>query len=105
MPLIDFSYNNSYHASIQMAPFDALYGKTYRLPIGLFEVGVAALLGLYVVLKATEKVLKIAQSLQKSYADVRRRYLEFKVCDFIYLKVSPMKGVKRFGKKRKLRPH
>ena len=78
-PLIEFTYNNSYHSSIQMAPYEALYGRRCRSPIGLFEVGEAALIGLDSVLDVMEKVqlirdrLKTAQSRQKSYAYVRRK--------------------------------
>ena len=110
LPLIEFAYNNSYHSSIGMAPFEALYGRRCRSPVGWFEVGEVALLGPDLVMDALEKVrmirerLKTAQSRQKSYADVRRRDLEFKVGDWVYLKVSPMKGVVRFGKKGKLSP-
>ncbi|XP_060170798.1 uncharacterized protein LOC132601749, partial [Lycium barbarum] len=110
LPLIEFSYNNSYHASIGMAPFEALYGRRCRSPIGWFELGEAELLGPDLVHQAMEKVkliqerLKTAQSRQKSYTDVRRRDLEFSVDDWVFLKVSPMKGVMRFGKKGKLSP-
>ncbi|KAH0711565.1 hypothetical protein KY289_007524 [Solanum tuberosum] len=110
LPLIEFAYNNSYHSSIQMAPYEALYGRRCRSPIGWFEVGEAQLLGPDLVHQAMEKVkviqerLKTAQSRQKSYTDVRRRALEFEVNDWVYLKVSPMKGVMRFGKKGKLSP-
>ncbi|KAF3623052.1 hypothetical protein FXO37_32055 [Capsicum annuum] len=108
--LIEFTYNNSFHASIQMAPFEALYGRRCRSPIGWFEVGETAVIGLDVVFEAMEKFklirerLKIAQSRQKSYADVRRKDIEFNINDLMYLKVSPMKGVKRFRKKGKLSP-
>ena len=110
LPLIEFAYNNSYHSSIQIAPYEALYGRRCRSPVGWFEVGEAALIGPDSVLDAMEKVqlikdrLKTAQSRQKSYADVRRRELEFQVADWVFLKVSPMKGVMRFGKKGKLSP-
>ncbi|XP_060200298.1 uncharacterized protein LOC132628537, partial [Lycium barbarum] len=110
LPLIEFSYNNSYHASIGMTPFEALYGRRCRSPIGWFEVGEAELLGPDLFYQAMDKVkliqerLKTAQSRQKSYTDVRRRDLEFSVDDWVYLKVSPMKGVMRFGKKGKLSP-
>ncbi|XP_070025600.1 uncharacterized protein [Nicotiana sylvestris] len=93
-----------------MAPFEALYGRRYRSPIGRFEVGEAELIGLDVVHQAMEKVkiikerLKTAQSRQKSYSDVRCRDLEFKEDDWVFLKVSPMKGIMRFGKKGKLSP-
>ncbi|KAH0746323.1 hypothetical protein KY285_007980 [Solanum tuberosum] len=110
LPLIEFAYNNSYHSSIGMAPFEALYGRRCRSPVGWFEVGEVALLGPDLVMEALEKVrmirerLKMAQSRQKSYADVRRRALEFRVGDWVYLKVSPMKGVVRLGKMGKLSP-
>ncbi|WMV54410.1 hypothetical protein MTR67_047795 [Solanum verrucosum] len=55
--------------------------------------------------KVIQERLKTAQSRQKSYTDVRRRELEFEVDDWVYLKVSPMKGVKKFGKKGKLSPY
>ncbi|WMV23522.1 hypothetical protein MTR67_016913, partial [Solanum verrucosum] len=110
LPLIEFAYNNSYHSSIQMAPYEALYGRRCRSPIGWFEVGEAGLKGPDLFHQAMEKVkviqerLKTAQSHQKSYTDVRRRALEFEVDDWVYLEVSPMKGVMRFGKKGKLSP-
>ncbi|XP_070010131.1 uncharacterized protein [Nicotiana sylvestris] len=93
-----------------MAPFEALYGRRYRSLIRWFEVGEVELLGPDLVHHAMEKVkviqerMKTAQSRQKSYANVRRRELEFQVDDWVFLKVSPMKGVIRFGKKGKLSP-
>ncbi|WMV24288.1 hypothetical protein MTR67_017673 [Solanum verrucosum] len=110
LPLIEFAYNNSYHSSIQMSPYEALYGRRCRSPVGWFEVGETALIGPDSVLDAMGKVqliidrLKTAQSRQKSYANVRRRELEFQVDDWVLLKVSPMKGMMRFGKKGKLSP-
>ena len=110
LPLIEFAYNNSYHSSIKMAPYEALYGRKCRSPIGWFEVGETTLLGPDLVQQAMEKVkviqqrLKTAQSRHKSYADIRRRGLEFSIGDWVFLKVSPMKGVMRFGKKGKLSP-
>ncbi|WMV42349.1 hypothetical protein MTR67_035734 [Solanum verrucosum] len=93
-----------------MAPYETIYGRRYRSLIGWFEVGEAGLIGIDLVHQAMEKVkviqerLKTAQSRQKSYTDVRKRELEFEVDDWVYLKVSPMKGVMRFGKKGKLSP-
>nr|XP_016449381.1 PREDICTED: uncharacterized protein LOC107774385 [Nicotiana tabacum] len=93
-----------------MAPYEAMYGRRYRLPIGWFDVGEAELLGPYLFYQAMEKVkliqeyLKTAQSRQKSYSDMRCRDLEFQVNDWVFLEVSPKKGVMRFGKKRKLSP-
>ena len=108
LPLIEFAYNNSYHSSIEMAPFVALYGWKSRSPICWNEVGERKLLGPELVQLTTEKIqlirerLLAAQSRQKSYADNRRRDLEFQVGDHVFLKVSPSKGVMRFGKKGKL---
>lgn len=56
LPLIEFSYNNSYYSSIQMVPFEALYRKRYRSPIVWFEVGEATLIGLNMVFEVMEKV-------------------------------------------------
>ncbi|KAH0733004.1 hypothetical protein KY289_004192 [Solanum tuberosum] len=110
LPLIEFAYNNSYDSSIQMAPYEALYRRRCRSPIGWFEVGEAGLIGPELVHQSMKKVkviqerLKTAQSRQESYTNVRRRELKFEVDDWVYLKVSPMKGVMRFGKKGKLSP-
>ncbi|KAH0644818.1 hypothetical protein KY284_032702 [Solanum tuberosum] len=110
LSLIEFAYNNNYYSSIQMAPYEALYGHRCRSLLSWFEVGKATLIGPDSVHEAMEKVelirdrLKTAQSRQKSYADVRRRELEFQTDDWVFLKVSPMKGLMRFGKKRKLSP-
>ncbi|XP_049414651.1 uncharacterized protein LOC125877384 [Solanum stenotomum] len=93
-----------------MAPYEALYGRKCRFPIGWFETGETALFGPDLVHQAMEKVkmiqqwLEIAQSRHKSYVDVKRRGLEFFIGYWVFLKVSPMKGVMRFGKKGKLSP-
>ena len=87
LPLLDFSYNNSYHSTISMAPFNGLYGKRCRSPLGLYEVGEFALLGPDFVFEALEKVRvikdrqKMAQSRQKSFAYNIKRDLEFEVED------------------------
>ncbi|GJR35802.1 putative reverse transcriptase domain-containing protein [Tanacetum coccineum] len=110
LPLIEFSYNNSYHTSIKCAPFEALYGQKCRSPVIWTEVGESQLIGPEIVQETTEKIfqikerLKTARSRQKSYADKRRKPLEFEVGDRVLLKVSPWKGVVRFGKKGKLAP-
>jgi hypothetical protein len=110
LPLIEFSYNNSYHASIQCAPFEALYGRKCRSPLAWAEVGESQLIGPEIIVETTEKIaqikerLKAARDRQKSYADVRRRPLEFSVGDFVLLKVSPWKGIVRFVKRGKLGP-
>ncbi|GKA79021.1 putative reverse transcriptase domain-containing protein [Tanacetum coccineum] len=110
LPLIEFSYNNSYHTSIKAAPFEALYGRKCRSPICWAEVGDAQLTGPEIVRETTEKIIQIKHRLQasrdrqKSYADKRRKPLEFQVGDKVMLKVSPWKGVIRFGKRGKLNP-
>ncbi|KAJ9558488.1 hypothetical protein OSB04_013102 [Centaurea solstitialis] len=111
LPLAEFSYNNSFHASIGMPPFEMLYGRKCRTPICWGEVGRRVLGSTEIVLKTTELVqmirerLATAQSRQKSYADRRRSDLEFRVGDYVLLKVSPWKGVIRFRKRGKLGPH
>ncbi|GJX32991.1 putative reverse transcriptase domain-containing protein [Tanacetum coccineum] len=110
LPLVEFSYNNSYHTSIKCAPFEALYGWKCRSPVIWTEVGESQLIGPEIVQETTEKIiqikerLKTARSRQKSYADNRRKPFEFKVGDRVLLKVSPWKEVVGFGKKGKLAP-
>nr|GEV72352.1 putative reverse transcriptase domain-containing protein [Tanacetum cinerariifolium] len=82
LPLVEFSYNNSYHASIKAAPFEALYGRKCRSPVCWAEVGDAQLAGLEIIQETTEKI----------------------VSDKVMLKVSPWKGVVGFGKQGKLNP-
>ncbi|GJY85734.1 putative reverse transcriptase domain-containing protein [Tanacetum coccineum] len=110
LSLVEFSYNNSYHSSVRCALFEALYGRKCRSPIMWAEVGEGQLIGPELVQETTKKIsqikdrLKAARDRQKSYADKRRKPLEFSVCDYVLLKVSPWKGVVRFGKKGKLAP-
>ena len=110
LKLVEFSYNNSYQESIRMAPFEALYGRKRRTPLHWVEVGDRGYFGPEFIKEAREQVgivrshLKTAQSRQKAYADKRRRPLEFAAGDFVYLKVSPMRGVHRFGIHGKLAP-
>jgi len=93
-----------------MAHFEALYGQKCRTPLNWIEPGERRYFGIDFVTEAKEQVriiqqhMKAAQSRQKSYTDKRRRPLKFEVGDYVYLKVSPMKGVQRFGVKRKLVP-
>ncbi|KAL4023299.1 hypothetical protein IC575_017051 [Cucumis melo] len=108
--LMEFAYNNSYQATIGMAPFEALYGKCCRSLVCWDEVGEKRMLGPELVQTTNAAIQKIrarmltTQSRQKSYADVRRKDLEFEVGDMVFLKVAPMKGVLRFVKKGKLSP-
>ncbi|GKA79402.1 putative reverse transcriptase domain-containing protein [Tanacetum coccineum] len=82
LPLVEFSYNNSYHASIKAAPFKALYSQKCRSPI--------------------KQRIQAAHDRQKSYADLKHKPMEFQVRDRVMLIVSPWKGVVRFGKRGKL---
>ncbi|GJY74549.1 putative reverse transcriptase domain-containing protein [Tanacetum coccineum] len=110
LPLVKFSYNNSYHASIKAAPFETLYGRKCRSPVCWAEVGQVQLTGPEMVHETTEKVIQIKQRMQaardrqKSYANLKRKPMEFQVGDRVMLKVSPWKGVVRFGERRKLNP-
>jgi hypothetical protein len=111
LPLAEFSYNNSYQASLKMAPFDALYGRRCRTPLNWLETGERTLFGPDLVEEAEEKVqvirenLKMAQMRQKSYHDKGTTPRHFEVGDYVYLKVPPpTKGVQRFGVKGKLAP-
>ncbi|KAD7477647.1 hypothetical protein E3N88_00783 [Mikania micrantha] len=110
LPLVEFSYNNSYHTSIQCAPFEALYGRKCRSPVCWSEVGESQIIGPELIQETTDKIaliqerIKAACDRQKSYADNRRRPLEFQIGDKVMLKVSPWKGIFRFGKRGKLSP-
>ncbi|GJY02896.1 putative reverse transcriptase domain-containing protein [Tanacetum coccineum] len=83
LPLVEFSYNNSYHSSVRCAPFEALYGRKCRSPTMRAEVREGQLIGRELVLETTKKIsqikdrLKAARDRQKSYADKRRKPLEF----------------------------
>ncbi|GKB84423.1 putative reverse transcriptase domain-containing protein [Tanacetum coccineum] len=96
--------------NILCAPFEALYGRKCRSPVLWAEIGDGCLIGPELVLETTDKVvlikekLKVARDRQKSYADKRRKPLEFEVGDRVLLRVSPWKGVMHFGKKGKLAP-
>ncbi|GKD90006.1 putative reverse transcriptase domain-containing protein [Tanacetum coccineum] len=95
LPLVEFSYNNSYHSSVRCASFKALYGRKCRSPIMWVEVREGQLIGPELVQKTTEKIsqikdrLKATRDRQKNYADKRRKPLEFSVDDYVLLKVSP----------------
>ena len=108
LPLAEFSYNNSYYSSIDMAPFEALYGRRCRSPIGWFDAFEVRPWGTDLLRDSMEKVKSIqeklleAQSRQKEYADRKVRDLEFMEGEQVLLKVSPMKGVLQFGKRGKL---
>nr|GEW55545.1 THO complex subunit 2 isoform X2 [Tanacetum cinerariifolium] len=98
-PLVEFSYNNSYHTSIKAVPFETLYGRKCRSPVCLVEVGDAQLTGPEIIHETTEKNIQIksriqaARDRQKSYVDLKRKPMDFQVGDRVMLKSSPWKGV------------
>lgn len=110
LDLIEFSYNNSHHASIGMAPFEALYGRKCRSPICWNDISETIVLGPEFVEDTVKQVrliqekIRAAQDRQKSYADLKRSDEEYEVGESVLLKVSPTKGVMRFGKRGKLSP-
>nr|GFA03932.1 reverse transcriptase domain-containing protein [Tanacetum cinerariifolium] len=110
LPLAKFSYNNSYHASIKAAPYETFYSRKCRSPVCWAELGEAQLTSPEMIQETTEKIVLVkqriqaAQDRQKSYADLKRKPMEFEVGNRVMLKVSPWKGVIRFGKRGKLNP-
>ncbi|WVZ97758.1 hypothetical protein U9M48_043271, partial [Paspalum notatum var. saurae] len=106
----EFSYTNSYQASLKKSPFEALYGRRCKTPLFWNQTGEKQVFGPDLIKDAEQQIkmvcenLRVAQSRQKSYVDVRHRDLTFKVDDFMYLKVSPMRGIRRFNMKGKLAP-
>jgi hypothetical protein len=91
-----------------MSPFEALYGRKSRTPLYWDQTGERQFFGPELIQEAEEQVciirenLRVAQTRQKSYADNRRRPLEFEEGDYVYLKVSPLHGMRRFKVKGKL---
>jgi hypothetical protein len=110
LPWAEFSYNNSYQESLKMAPFEVLYGRRCCTPLNWIELREKVIFGPDIVEEAEATIrhiqdnLKAAKSRQETYANKRCRPLAFKVGNHVYLRVSPMKGVKRFGVKGKLAP-
>ena len=102
---MEFAYNNSYQANIQMVPYEALYGRPCRSSLCRTEVGESSSTGPDLIRDTSEKVslirqcLLTAQSRKKSYADVRHQPLEFEVGDHVFFKVMPKRGVVRFDKR------
>ena len=110
IPLMEFSYNNSYQSSIGMAPYEALYGRRCRTPTCWTELDEYKIIGPDLVKDMKEKVqiiqqrLKVASVRQRSYANLKRKDIEFEVGDKVFLKVSLWKKILRFGIKGKLSP-
>jgi hypothetical protein len=102
LPYTEFSYNNSYQESLKMAPFEMLYGRRCQTPLFWNETGEWKVFGPNILQEAKKQVrmvkenLRVTQSRQKTYADHRRRELSFEVGDFVYLKVSHMRGLRCF---------
>ncbi|KAL0433483.1 UNVERIFIED_CONTAM: hypothetical protein Slati_2682600 [Sesamum latifolium] len=108
LPLMEFAYNNSFHSSISMAPYEALYGREMSQSSMLDIEGLRQLEGPELVQETVKKIqivkkcLKAAQDRQKSYVDKHRREMEYEVGDKVFLKVSPWKGILRFGRQGKV---
>jgi len=111
---MEFAYNNSFQATIQMAPYEALYGRKCRSPLFWDDIGerdsVSQAIGPEMTQRMIDDVrlirdrMKQAQDRQKSYADLKRKKIEFQPGDKVFVKVAPYKHVMRFGKKGKLAP-
>jgi len=110
LPLVEFTYNNSYPSSIGMTPYEKLYGRRCITPLCWYQDGEAFVLGPEFLQQTTSKVqliqerMRATQSRQKSYADKRRRPLEFEEGDHVFLWVTPTTGIGRVLKSRKLTP-
>jgi hypothetical protein len=110
LPYAEFSYNNSYQASLKLSPFQALCGRNCQTLLHWDQPGERQVFRPHILLEAEGNIrmvrenLKTAQSRQRSYVDTRRREMSFKVGDYVYLKVSPIRGIKRFGVKGNLAP-
>jgi hypothetical protein len=110
LPYAEFSYNNSSQECLSMAPFEVLYGRRCQTPLFWSEAGEQKVFEPDVLQEAEKQVrmvrenLRVAQSRQKSYADHRRRELSFEVRYFVYLKVSPMRGLRHFKVRGALAP-
>jgi hypothetical protein len=110
LPYAEFSYNNSYQARLKMSPFEALYGKKCMTLLCWDQTRERQFYGPELIQEAEEQVriirnnLRVAKTRQNSYADNRRRQLEFEEGDHVYLKVSPLRRMRRFKVKGKLSP-
>ena len=110
VPLMEFAYNNNYQSSIGMAPYEALYGRRCRTPTCWIEMNEHKIIGPELVKDMEEKVqiiqqrLKAACDRQRSYANLKRKDIEYEVGDKVFLKVSPWKKILRFGRKGQLSP-
>src|ERR1051325_11256742 len=110
LPLIEFTYNNSFHSSIGMAPFEALYGRRCRTTLCWYESGESVVIGPEIVQQTSKKIkmiqekMKTSQSRQKTYHDKRKKDLEFSEGEHVFMRVTPMTGIGRALKSKKLTP-
>src|SRR3954464_15840517 len=110
LPFAEFSYNNSYQASLKMAPFEVFNGRKCRTPLNWSETGERTLIGQDIIQHAEDQVrvirenLKAAQSRQKSNYDRKNKEMVYQPREQAYLRVTPMRGTHRFGIKGKLAP-
>ena len=108
IPLVEFVYNNSFQSSIEMAPYEVLYGRKCRTPLCWTELSEKKVIGPELIQEIEEKVkmirerLKVANDRWKSYAGMKRKDIRYEIGEKMFLKVSPWKKVIRFGKKGKL---
>ena len=110
IPLVEFVYNNNFQSSIGMEPYEALYGRKCKTPLCWTELSEKKVIGPDLIQDTEEKVkmikerLKVATDKQKSYADMKRKYIRYEIGEKVFLKVSPWKKVMRFGKNGRLSP-
>jgi hypothetical protein len=108
LPWVEFSYNNSYQENIKMAPFEVLYGRRCHTLLNWIECREKVTFGPNIIEEAetivhrVQENLKAVKSRQETYANKRHRPLAFELGDHVYLRISPMKGVKRVGGERKV---
>ena len=110
LPLVEFAYNNSYHSSIGMPPFEALYGRPCRTPLSWDRLEDRVIIGPELIHEMEAQVSQIRQRLkeahdrQKSYADAHRSDRRYEVGDQVFVRIKPNKSTIRFGKGTKLSP-
>ena len=108
IPLVEFVYNNSFRSSIGMTPYEALYGRKCRTQLCWTKLSEKKVIGPDLIQEPEKKVKMIRESLkvvadrQKSYADLKRKDIQYEIGEKVFLKVSPWKKVLRFGKNGKL---
>ena len=108
IPLVEFLYNNSFQSSIEMAPYEALYGRKCRTPLCWTELSEKKVIDPYLIQETEQKVkmirerLKVVANRQKSYVDLKRKDIQYEIGEKVFLKAFPWKKIMRFGRKGKL---